>query len=522
MIALRNYQREAIDSLYAYFQENSGNPCISIPTGGGKSLIIAQFLREIFEQWPDQRVLVLTHVKELISQNYAELISLWPEAPAGVNSAGLNRRDFGSSIVFGGVQSLHRHAYDLQRIDLVIIDEAHLVPRTANTMYRRFLGDLQKINPYLKIIGLTATPFRLDSGMVHQGDDALFSEISYEANVRTLIEQKFLVPPRTISGSAQIDTLDVGTRGGEFIPGQLQAAASDPETVELICNEIVGHGANRRGWLVFGCGVDHCVMLRDELRRRGISCESIFGETPAWERDAIVRAYKDQQIRCLSSMGVLTTGFNAPHVDMIALARPTKSTGLYIQIVGRGLRTFPNKDDCLVLDFGGNIARHGPIDAPNVKEPGKGDGSAPFKLCPVCWLSWPTAIRTCSCGYEFPEPETLIQLRPAQERILQARGPEWIDVDRVSYVLHEKIDKPPSMCVGYHCGLLLYREWICLQHDGYARSKAVAWWQRRAPEVPVPDTIEQALNNSFALKQPTQICVRPSGRFFEIVGSRLP
>lgn len=523
MISLRPYQREAINTgIFGYFAENAGNPLVVVPTGGGKSLIIAQFLREIFEQWPDQRVLILTHVKELISQNYAELIGLWPDAPAGVNSAGLSRRDFHSNIIFGGIQSLHRHAYTLQRIDLVIVDEAHLIPRTANTMYRRFLDDLRRINSFMKIIGLTATPFRLDSGMLHQGDDAMFSDISYEVNVRDLIEQGFLAPPRTLAGSAQIDTAGVGTRGGEFIPGQLEAAAVDPDVVDHIASEIVAAGTDRRGWLVFGCGVNHCVMLRDALRLRGVSCESIFGDTPAGERDAVVRAYKAQEIRCLTSMGVLTTGFNARHVDLIALARPTKSTGLYIQIVGRGLRTYPGKHDCLVLDFGGNIARHGPIDAPNVKEPGKGEGSAPFKYCPECGLTWPTAIRVCRCGYEFPEPEPLVALRPAQQQILQSRTPEWLDVDQTSYARHDKPGKPPSLRVDYRCGLLVHREWICLEHQGYARDKAVAWWRRRAPEVPVPDTIEEALRVCQALKTPTQICIRPAGKFTEIAGARLP
>jgi DNA repair protein RadD len=163
MIALYNYQRDAVDSIYQYFADNAGNPLIVIPTAGGKSLVVAEFLREIFERWPDQRVLILTHVRELISQNHAELVRLWPEAPVGINSAGLKQRDYGSRIIFGGIQSLYRNAHRLPRIDLVIIDEAHLVPRTATTMYRTFLGHLARLNNFIKIIGLTATPFRLDS-----------------------------------------------------------------------------------------------------------------------------------------------------------------------------------------------------------------------------------------------------------------------------------------------------------------------------------------------------------------------
>jgi DNA repair protein RadD len=524
MIELRDYQRDAIDKgIYEYFRETSGNPLIVVPTAGGKSLIIAQFLREIYEQWPDQRVLILTHVKELIRQNHAELVSLWPEAPAGINSAGLNSRDFSNSIIFAGIQSVHKHAYRLQRIDLVLVDEAHLIPRTANTMYRRFLSQLLQINPYMKIIGLTATPFRLDSGMLHEGDDALFTDISYEINVVDLIERGFLARPTTASGLAQINTVGVGTRGGEFIANQLEAEAIHPETVARICDEIVSNGEGRHGWLVFGCGVKHATMMRGALVERGISCENIFGDTPAAARDEIVAAFKAQEIRALAAMNVLTTGFNARHVDLIALARPTKSTGLYIQIVGRGLRTFSGKDDCLILDFGGNIRRHGPIDSPRVKDPFVGEGAAPSKTCPECGARCNIAATECpECGFEFDPPVRFLDTKAAQDKILQDLRPEWLDVTQVHYARHNKPGKPPSLRVDYHCGLSVHREWICLEHDGYARAKAMSWWMRRAPEIPVPDTIDEALTNTIRLKRPTQICVRPNGRFTDIVGTRLP
>ena len=168
-LQLRPYQRAAIDAIYDYFGRASGHPVVVIPTAGGKSLVMAEFIREVLEAWPDQRILIITHVRELIGQNHAELLRLWPEAPAGIYSAGLKRREIDAQILFAGIQSIHRRAYDVQRADLILVDEAHLIPRRADTMYRRFLGDLATINPYLKVIGLTATPFRLDSGVLHEG-----------------------------------------------------------------------------------------------------------------------------------------------------------------------------------------------------------------------------------------------------------------------------------------------------------------------------------------------------------------
>ena len=223
---LRPYQREAIDTLYDWFSANSGNPLVVIPTAGGKSLIIATFVREAIEQWPDTRILILTHVKELISQNFQELIGFWPDAPAGIYSAGLGKRDLHARIIFAGIQSLHSKAYKLQRVDLVLVDECHLIPRSAETPYGKFLNDLRQINPYLKIVGFTATPFRLDSGLLHSGPDAVFSDIAYEANIRDLIEGGFLAPPVTQRALAQIDTSGVAVRGGEFMAGQLEAAAT--------------------------------------------------------------------------------------------------------------------------------------------------------------------------------------------------------------------------------------------------------------------------------------------------------
>ena len=316
----------------------TGHPLVVIPTAGGKSLVAAAFIQEVLAQWPDERIIILTHVRELISQNFAELIRLWPEAPAGIYSAGLNRRDTQAQILFAGIQSVHRKAYAIQRADLVLVDEAHLIPRSANTTYRRFLDDLGRINPQLKIIGLTATPYRLDSGMLHTGPDALFDDIAFDVSVRELIDQGYLAPLISKQTSTQLDVSGVGTRGGEFIAGQLEAAVDQDPITQRAIDEVVAYGHDRRSWLLFCAGVDHAGHVCDAVRARGVSCATIFGHTPKAERDSIIAAFKRGDIRALASMGVLTTGFNAPAVDLIAMLRPTKSTGLYVQMAGRGTR----------------------------------------------------------------------------------------------------------------------------------------------------------------------------------------
>ena len=474
-------------------------------------------------QWPDERFVILTHVRELISQNFAELIRLWPEAPAGIYSAGLNRRDAQAQILFAGIQSVHRKASTIRHADLVLVDESHLIPARADTTYRRFLGDLTRINPNLKIIGLTATPYRLDSGMLHVGPDALFDEIAFEVSVRELIDQGYLAPLINKQTSTQLDVSGVGTRGGEFIAGQLEAAVDHDPITQSAIDEVVVYGQDRRSWLLFCAGVDHAGHVCDAVRARGVSCATIFGHTPKADRDRIVAAFKRGEIQALASMGVLTTGFNAPAVELIAMLRPTKSTGLYVQMAGRGTRLAPGKENCLVLDFAGNVARHGPIDLvkPKDKTNGEGDGEAPTKVCPACHTINPAAARQClACPYLFPPREVSIDATASLLPIMSPVRPEWVDVSAVTYHRHDKPGKPPSLKVHYHCGLLRHQEWVCLEHEGYPRQKAVSWWRQRAHNDDVPTSVDEALVRADELRQPLQIAVRPNGRFTEVAYAR--
>ncbi|MDR9428950.1 MAG: DEAD/DEAH box helicase [Salibaculum sp.] len=525
MLTLRPYQNAAITSIYDYFQTNSGNPLVIIPTAGGKSLVMAAFIEGVLKAWPDQRILIVTHVRELIAQNHAEMIRLWPEAPAGIYSAGLGKREAQARILFAGIQSIHRRAQEIGHTDLVLIDEAHLIPGTSSTMYRRFLDGLAQINPALKVIGLTATPFRLDSGMLHEGKSALFTDIAYDASVRELIDQGYLSPLVSKQPATRLDVTKVGTRAGDFIARDLAAAVDQEATTRAAVTEIIAYGKDRKSWLAFCSGVDHARHVAEEFGRQGISCRTIFGDTPKEERDAIIAAFKRGEIRALASMGVLTTGFNAPAVDLIALLRPTKSAGLYVQMVGRGTRLAAGKENCLVLDFAGNVRRHGPIDLVRPKRPGEGGGGeAPTKVCPICESIIALSATECpDCGYEFPAREVKVAPTAATLPVLSPKAPkspQWLPVSDVSYRRHDKRGGRPSLKVTYSCGLASYSEWVCFEHQGYARQKAVEWWRKRAPGVDVPHSVNRAIAQASCLTRPSAISVRPSGRYFEITGYR--
>ena len=525
MITLRPYQSESIDATLRFFAEDTGNPLIVLPTGTGKSVVIAEFCRQVLGQWPDTKILVVTHVRELIKQNYDELKGLWPKAPAGINSAGLKRREYEPSIVFCGIQSVHKKASRFIKVDLVLVDEAHLIPRKTNTMYQKFLKNLKLMNPDMRVIGLTATPYRLDSGLLHQGKDALFSAVSYEADLKDMVSQGYLTKLVSKQPKTRLDVSGVATRGGEFIQGDLERAVDKDDVNRAAVREIIEYGKDRKSWLIFCAGVSHAQHVAELIRAAGISCETIFGDTASEDRDRIVREFKAGQIQCLASMGVLTTGFNAPAVDMIAMLRPTQSTGLYIQIMGRGMRNSPGKTECLVLDFAGNVARHGPVDRVNPKKPRKsdGEGEAPVKTCPKCDSIVFAALKECpDCGYVWPAREVQIERTATTLAVMSIEAPAiWRKVNAVSYRRHKKPDKPDSMRVDYRCGLTMFSEWVCFDHKGFAKDKARRWWQRRlvAPDA-IPDSTEQALAWSGRLAKPVEIQVRQNGKYTEIIDVR--
>lgn len=526
MITLRPYQRESVDAIYGYWQNGGGNPLIILPTAAGKSLVIATLVQELCEAYPTLRIAIVTHTKELISQNFAELLKLWPQAPAGIYSAGIGRRDARARVLFCGIQSVWNKIDSIGHVDVLLVDEAHLIPKSADTTYGKFIARLREVTPDMRVVGLTATPYRLDSGRLDRGEDRIFDAIAYEANVSDLIDQGYLSPLVSKATATALDVTGVGKRGGDFIPGQLETAVNKDWITRAAVGEIVRFGESRRAWLAFCCGVDHAIAVRDEIRTHGVVCETVTGETPSGERDRIICAFRAGQIKCLTSVGVLTTGFNVQHVDLVALLRPTQSAGLYVQSVGRAFRLAPGKDNALILDFAGNVKRHGPVDAVHIKgeRNGKGDGETEVraKECPYCQTLVAIPTRTCpSCGHEWiAEQEPKHEATADAETTIISRGaPAWIDVDSVRYYRHEKPGSPPSMRVEYTCGFVVHREWVCFEHQGYARSKAEAWW-RRAAQTPIPRNTEDAIKRASEIACPSAIQIRPDGKFFQIVGRR--
>jgi DNA repair protein RadD len=518
MLELRPYQRAAIDGLYNYWSDKKGdNPIIVAPTGSGKSLIIAHLIKDAMS-YPGTRVLMLTHVKELLEQNASELVALYPDADVGFYSASLKKKVLRKPITFAGIQSIHKKAYQMVPApDLVIVDEAHLIPKTDGTRYNKFLSDLRICNRGVKVVGLTATPYRLDSGWLHEGDNAIFDGIAYDIPVADLMEQGFLAPVISKSGVKTIDLSNVGKRGGEYIESELAKAASDPELVTETVAEIVRYGAERKAWLVFACGVNHAELLRAEFETHNIEADVVTGADGMSARAEKIERFRRGGSKCLINVNVLTTGFNVPHVDLVAIVRATESTGLYIQIVGRGTRIAPGKENCLVLDYGDNVMRHGFIDQIKPKIKGRTeDGQAPVKKCPECLTVNHAAVRVCiECGHEFPPPQFNHGTKAYSGAMISTQvQAEWVDVDDVGYSRWRKEGKPDSIRVTYYCGLIKVSEWLCPDHGGYAAER----YQKRMPSLGASAmTTEDAMQECDHWIKPRRIRVKPNDKFYDIV-----
>lgn len=522
---LRYYQRDAIDSIYTYFQSNTGNPGIVLPTGTGKSMVIAKFIEEAITEWPDTRILVSTHVKELVAQNYAEFVNICPFVDTGIFSAGLNRRDTEHQVLFCGIQSVYKRAYDLQRCDILMIDEAHTVPKDGEGMWRTFIDDLLRINPQMKVIWLTATDYRLDSGLLTTGEGAIFTDVAYEYGLMQAIRDGYLAPIVPTSMATRYDLGNVRTLGGDYKRDELEKAMDiDALTMKAI-DEIEAYGVDRRSWLIFAAGNTHAEHIHLELARRGYKGAVVTQSTDKTTRAQAVSDIKSGAIRYLVNNRIFTTGFNAPNIDMIADLAPTKSAGLHVQKLGRGTRLCEGKVNCLLLDFARNVDYHGPLDQIRGRDKSKGDGEAPVKVCPgeldngtPCGQVLFAGIRKCFvCGHEFEMGGVDIRTNGGNNAVLSSQiEPEWIDVIDVKYSKHENPKKEyATFKVTYVTYSAQVMEWVCFDHPkgGYARGKAVEWHRKRMTDLEVPKSVDEALLNIYIYPKPKRILVDFSDKY---------
>ncbi len=529
----RWYQDEAEQSIFDYFDNGGrGNPVVAMPTGTGKSIVIANFLRRVYRVWPNQRIMMLTHVKELIEQNAKKVMQVWPTAPLGIYSAGLNRRDLMLPLTFGGVASIKNVIRQFGHIDLLLIDECHLLSPNDDTMYQFIIAELLAMNPWMKVIGFTATPFRMKQGMITDG--GIFTDICYDLtdyeSFNRLIYEGYLSPLIPKKTDVEIDVSNVGLVGGDFNRKALDAVTDRDDITWAACKEMVELGHNRASWLTFANSVAHAEHVAEMLQSFGIVAVASHSKLKPDENDKRVEAFKRGEIRCLVNMGKYTTGFDHPPIDLIGMLRATASPGLWVQMLGRGTRPFGGdnffgpKSNCLVLDFAGNTRRLGPINDPVIpRKPGMGGGDAPVRICDVCGAYNHAKVRfCCNCGQEFSFESKLVR-SAATEQLLKSDAPivEYFPVSRVLYNLHEKRNRdgelmsPPMIRVSYICGVQMFNEYVMLEHQK-VRWRYKEWWRQRHLEEP-PESTAEALMRVSELRVPTRIRVHVNKKHPEVL-----
>ena len=528
MSKLREYQQRVLDDLDKWFEtSNHKHPCIVLPTGSGKSHIIAAFCKNAVQSWPDTKILMLTHVKELIEQNAARMLEHWGDAPMGIYSSGMGLRQLGNSITFAGIQSVRKRGREIGHVDIIIIDECHLVGHNTEGGYRTLIDVLTVINPNLRVIGLTATPYRLGHGVITD-KPAIFDELLQSVDIPELIHKKFLSRLRSKKTETELDTSSVHKRGGEFIESELQAAVNTADQNQRVVNEVIKLAGDRKSWLFFCSGIKHAENVATELNRRGIVTETVTGSTSKNDRARILAEFRNGTIKAVTNANVLTTGFDHPDLDLITLLRPTMSVGLYIQMAGRGMRPKSHTDHCLVLDFSGNIRRHGPIT--NVEPPkkgGDGTGEAPLKVCENCQELVHISVMVCpACDTPFPIKEKP-KLKLGNDDIMGLDGFIDMEVESWKWSPHISQQSGKNMLLvryyGHKLSDMVANEYFCIGHEGFAGEKArrllwmMIWQSKVGPDVPEIVT-DMEKNSVFlnTLRAPKSIKYKQDGKFFRV------
>ena len=529
MIKLRWYQKKVAPLVFNFWRKNPDKkPIIAIPTGAGKSLIIADLIYQAHSKW-NIEILVLSHRKEILTQNQSILIKYLNQhglaANIGIYSAGLGVKEKGK-ITFAGIHSVYKKTKLFENVKLIIIDEVHLISPSAKgeTMYQKFINEL----PKAKCIGLTATPYRLGSGYI-VGDDHLFDEILFDLTSKSkfnrLVREGYLTKLITKRTETEFNAEGIRTIGGDYAEKELAQKFDREEITKTAVKEIIRKAKNYKKWLIFAINIDHAEHIVEELNSYGIMAIPIHSKLDL-NRTVFIDAFKEGKIQALVNVNILTVGIDVPDIDLIVFLRPTKSPVLYVQSAGRGLRVAPGKDHCLVLDFARVIQTLGPINDVQVIKKKKGKGSDPVvKTCPVCGTHHHPIVKICDgklengeeCRYEF-KFKIAITKNASDAKIIAETGIHKYKVDDIYYNKHTKRNAPMSMKVTYRCGMSIFNEWVCIEHTGWAKTMADNWISDRlSPNYKRPETVDDLLLMSSFFRKPTEIVVKEDARYPEIV-----
>ena len=536
MLNPREYQRDATNAIVAELHKPNAHPLADLATGAGKSLIVAMLVSELPSVFrTNNKILMLAPSKELVRQNYQDALEYNPMLRIGVYCAGLNRKEYEQPIVYGTINSIENKPTAFGVVDYIIIDEAHKVNTKDIGRYRKFINKMRDVNPDLRVIGLTATPYRLDGGMLTDPIEGipLFTKLVYTFGLAEAIVDGYLVPLKVFQQTKAFDDTKVSKVGGDFNRKSLEQQWT-AEKVEVAVQNLMRaltdearsrNGERRKHILAFCCGIQNAKDVALEASKYGLVAEHISGEMNKNERDDIIERFKAGEINLLTNADILTTGFNAKNCDCIAQFRNTLSTSLYVQMLGRGTRTFgvnldcvnsaeerrhliatSAKPDCLVLDFTSNTVRHGPVEDVSGVDAKVQTGTVRARICSECEGINKLSAKVCVyCGTPFPEPkgkECPVEecgTRNMQNAVTcvgcgydfnkhedlpydRIKDQHWHKVEHVKITSYKKKYgfKPPIMRVEYFNseGEMIVTEWVSFDPSAkpFALKKGRKWW----------------------------------------------
>jgi DNA repair protein RadD len=394
---LRPYQLDAIESARQEIRGGAKKVLLIMPTGGGKTVVFSHVVQSAVSK--GSRALVIAHRRELVDQASKKLNAFGVQH--GIIQAGFPRA-LHRPVQVASIQTLMRNPGQLTRVDLLVVDECHHITTTNG------YAELLKLFPNALVLGVTATPWRLDG----RGLADVFESHVVACTPRELRDEGFLVP---VGGWEYegIDTSTARVKGGDFVASDMQASASSKRVVGDVVSEYLLHANGARA-VLFALNVEHSKLMVEAFRAAGVAAEHVDGEMGTAERDAVLARLRSGVTRVVCNCNVLTEGFDCPELECCILARPTLSTALFLQMVGRVLRPSPGKAIARIHDHAGCLAAHGHPYADRDYSPTltaraprkKAEGSTPAESrCPACKsvvARWPCD----ACGYA-PKPQDL-------------------------------------------------------------------------------------------------------------------
>lgn len=542
-IELRPYQIRTLDHAWEALQVQL-NVLISAPCAAGKTILFSKIVQRLLRENPAFRCLILTDREILVTQSRDKLASVAPELSADIGivcSSVATDKELHKRVTIASRQTLINHLDRFEPVQLAIVDECHLmaVPNEQKELPDQFaviVARLREYNPRMRLVGCTASPYRLGTGYIYgsnnrEGSCPYFDQVDAEITTKELLAEGFIAPlvGRVKTGDNFINDLQgVAITGGEYNLGQLSSLMCKEVHVQSCIDAWKEYASDRKKTLVFCTTIKHAETVAEAFTSQGIPAYAIHSKLSPVEESARMAALATGSAKVFTSVAKLTTGMDVVDLDCGIMARPTKSTALYKQMVGRFQRLAPEKDDALILDLVGCTKEFG-TDMDNLKVQiprGSGEGDAPYKICPgenadgtVCGQSVHASLMYCPfCGFAFPRTEEIDAKLGKLEKVTfnKQPEPEAYYVQSVKYDIHESRNSGKYLIkVTYSCGPFstLY-EYVCLPdfYSGYAVEKARQWWDDRSEE-PFPDSVEEFMFLAEELLTPSVVWVVREGKF---------